>query len=110
MTKLDSNRTDGAKEKHVPVIIMENGLIKVAVGSILHPMLPINFIEWIILATGETTKNRYLKPATDPKPEFTEASTGTIYECCNLHGLWKADSYFILAEEMSISAYRVFFD
>lgn len=91
MTKLEPNTTDGANEKHVPVITNENGLMKVAVGSVLHPMLPEHFIEWIILTTGETTEIRYLKPGMEPKAEFTEVSSGTIYEYCNLHGLWKAD-------------------
>lgn len=66
MTKLHPNETDGAKEKSVPVITIENGLIKVAVVSVLHLMLPEHFIEWIILAAGETTEIRYLKPGTDP--------------------------------------------
>ena len=92
MTKLEPNTTDGAKEKHVPVIVKENGKIKVTVGSILHPMLPEHHIEWIVLDTDEKTEIVYLKPGMVPKAEFSEARpTGTVYEYCNLHGLWKAD-------------------
>ena len=91
MTKLEPNSTDGAKEKHVPVITRENGKIKVAVGSTLHPMLPEHHIEWIALDTGEKTEIVYLKPGMEPKAEFTNVSSGTVYEYCNLHGLWKAD-------------------
>ena len=91
MTKLLPNTTDGAKEKHVPVITKENGKIKVAIGSILHPMLPEHHIEWIALDTGDKTEIVYLKPGMEPKAEFADISSGTVYEYCNLHGLWKAD-------------------
>jgi superoxide reductase len=91
MTKLEPNSTDGAKEKHVPVITKENGKIKVAVGSTLHPMLPEHHIEWIALVTGDKTEIVYLKPGMEPKAEFAEVKSGTVYEYCNLHGLWKAD-------------------
>ena len=91
MIKLEPNTTDASKEKHVPVIIRENGKIKVAVGSILHPMLPEHHIEWIALDTGDRTEIAYLEPGMEPKAEFNDARTGTIYEYCNLHGLWKAD-------------------
>ena len=91
MTKLEPNTTDGAKEKHVPVITRENGKINVAVGSTLHPMLPEHHIEWIALVTGDKTEIVYLKPGMEPKAEFAEVKSGTVYEYCNLHGLWKAD-------------------
>ena len=91
MTKLLPNTTDGAKEKHVPVITKENGKIKVAIGSTLHPMLPQHHIEWIALDTGDKTEIVYLKPGMEPKAEFADISSGTVYEYCNLHGLWKAD-------------------
>jgi len=90
MTKLEPNTTDGAKEKHVPVITKENGKVKVVIGSTLHPMLPEHYIEWIALDTGEKTEIVYLKPGMEPKAEFADATRGTVYEYCNLHGLWKA--------------------
>ena len=91
MTKLEPNTTDGAKEKHVPSINKANGKIEVAVGSTLHPMLPEHHIEWIALDNGERTEIVYLKPGMEPKAEFAEVSSGTVYEYCNLHGLWKAE-------------------
>ncbi len=91
MTELKPNTTDGAKEKHVPFIIEENGKIHVAVGSTLHPSLPEHYIEWIALITGEKAEIVYLKPGMEPKAEFEGASSGAVYEYCNLHGLWKAD-------------------
>lgn len=91
MTKLVANTTDAAKEKHVPAIAKQDGKIKVAVGSTLHPMLPEHYIEWIALVAGEKLIVRFLKPGEEPKAEFCEVPGGTVYEYCNLHGLWKAD-------------------
>jgi superoxide reductase len=91
MTKLEANSTDAAQEKHVPVVVKENGKIKVTVGSVLHPMLPEHHIEWIALVSGDRVEFAFLKPGQDPKAEFAGAESGTVYEYCNLHGLWKAD-------------------
>lgn len=91
MTKLEANSTDAAKEKHVPVVVKENGKIRVTVGSVAHPMQPEHFIEWIALATEERVEIHHLKPGDEPKAEFEGAESGTVYAYCNLHGLWKAD-------------------
>ena len=91
MTRLAANSTDAAQEKHVPVVTREGGRIKVAVGSTLHPMLPEHHIEWIALAAGDRLEFRFLKPGEEPKAEFAEAGSGTVYEHCNLHGLWKTE-------------------
>ncbi|MGX8700405.1 desulfoferrodoxin [Caproiciproducens sp.] len=91
MTKLEANTTDAAQEKHVPVVTREGGKIKVSVGSVPHPMLPEHHIEWIALVTDDRVEIAYLKPGMEPKAEFNEVASGTVYEYCNLHGLWKAD-------------------
>ena len=91
MTRLEANSTDAAQEKHVPAVTKEGGKIKVAIGSTLHPMLPEHHIEWIALVSGDTVEFRFLKPGEEPKAEFNEVESGTVYEYCNLHGLWKAD-------------------
>jgi len=70
MTKLQPNSTDAAKEKHVPVVTNEGGKIKVAVGSVAHPMTAEHFIEWIALATENKVEITYLKPGMEPKAEF----------------------------------------
>lgn len=91
MTKLIANSTDAAKEKHVPVIAKDGGKIKVAVGSTLHPMTSEHSIEWIALVAGDKVEFVYLKPGQEPKAEFAEVASGTVYAYCNLHGLWKAE-------------------
>ena len=62
-----------------------------AVGSTLHRMLPEHHIEWIALVSGDRVEFKFLKPGEEPKAEFAEVESGTVYEYCNLHGLWKAD-------------------
>ncbi len=91
MTELKANTSDGAKEKHVPVITKEENKIKVTVGSVLHPSLPEHYIEWIALVTDDKIQLKYLKPGMEPKAEFEKLDSGTVYEYCNLHGLWKAE-------------------
>jgi superoxide reductase len=91
ITKLVPNTSDGAKEKHVPFVTREDGKVKAAVGSTLHPMVAEHYIEWIALAAGDRLEFAYLKPGIEPKAEFADADSGTVYEYCNLHGLWKAD-------------------
>jgi superoxide reductase len=71
MTKLEANSTDAAKEKHVPVLTNEGGKIKVAVGSVAHPMTAEHYIEWIALVTCSKIELIYLKPGMEPKAEFT---------------------------------------
>ena len=91
MVKLEANTTDAAHEKHVPVVTKENGKIKVSVGSVAHPMAPEHYIEWIALVNDDKVVIKYLKPGEEPKAEFCEVTSGSVYAYCNLHGLWKVD-------------------
>ncbi|NLW03403.1 MAG: desulfoferrodoxin FeS4 iron-binding domain-containing protein [Clostridiaceae bacterium] len=91
MTQLVPNTVDASKEKHVPHVTREDGKIKVAVGSTLHPMVPEHYIMWIAIVSGDRLEFRYLKPGEEPIAVFDGVETGTAYEYCNLHGLWKAD-------------------
>ncbi len=93
MTALVANTSDGAKEKHVPVISVNGTSVTVKVGSVDHPMLPEHFIQWIYLETTKGGQRKCLKPG--DKPELTFSLAGdekavAAYEYCNLHGLWKA--------------------
>ncbi|TCW61260.1 desulfoferrodoxin [Treponema sp. J25] len=85
------NTSDGAREKHVPVIEKTSTGYKVSVGSVLHPMEEKHYIEWIELVADGVRYRKYLKPGDTPVAEFAvQASTVTAREYCNLHGLWKA--------------------
>lgn len=88
---LTAGTSDGAREKHVPVVTHEGNLLHVQVGEVLHPMLENHYIQWIALVTEEGFQVRYLKPGEEPKAVFADVPHGVVYEYCNLHGLWKCE-------------------
>ena len=91
MTVLEPNSTDGAHEEHIPVINRDNGTIHVKVGETPHPMLPEHYIEIITIDAADKTEIAYLAPGKEPKADFTDNGSGTVYEFCSVHGLWKFD-------------------
>ncbi len=91
MDLMKENTTDGAKEKHVPVIEKTAGGYKVKVGSVAHPMEEKHYIEWIELVADGRSYRAFLKPGMAPEAEFcVKAAKVAAREYCNLHGLWKA--------------------
>ena len=62
MQLMEENATDGAYEKHVPVIEPIEGGYRVKVGSVEHPMLPEHYIQWIELLTPTDVLRHELKP------------------------------------------------
>ncbi len=90
--ELIANTTDGAFEKHVPVITVEGDTVTVKVGSVEHPSLDAHYIEFIVLVTESGFQMKWLKPGMKPEAVFkvTDKPVAT-FEYCNLHGLWKAD-------------------
>ena len=88
-TELVANTTDGAHEKHVPVITVNADVVKVEVGSVEHPSLEAHYIEWICLVTEGGMQMKWLKPGMKPEATFlTKEKVVAAYEYCNLHGLW----------------------
>ncbi len=91
MKYIEAGTSDGAKEKHVPVIEKTDTGYKVSVGSVLHPMLDAHYIEWISLIADGVCYTKFLKPGDQPVAEFCiKADKVEAYEYCNLHSLWKA--------------------
>ncbi|MDO4173298.1 MAG: desulfoferrodoxin family protein [Eubacteriales bacterium] len=93
MTQLVAGTTDAAQEKHVPVYHVDGNTVHVAVGEVLHPMLPEHFIEWVVLQTKQGTQCKHLKPGDQPKACFAMCEgdvVEAVYAYCNLHSLWKA--------------------
>ena len=87
--ELTANTTDGAYEKHVPVIEQHGDHVTVKVGSVAHPMLDVHYIEWIVLETATGYQKHDLKPGDAPEAEFAVTEPViAAYEYCNLHGLW----------------------
>ena len=84
---------DASKEKHVPVYTIEGNTVNVAVGSVLHPMQPEHYIEWVSLQTRSGNQRKQLEPNDEPKVSFAITDGDevvAVYAYCNLHGLWKA--------------------
>ncbi len=91
MDLLEEKTADMALEKHVPVIERDGDLIKIYVGSTLHPMEENHHIEWIELIADGRRQRKYLKPGDPPEALFLcRGETLSAREYCNLHGLWKS--------------------
>lgn len=94
MAVLEANTSDGALEKHVPVVEIDGSLVTVTVGEALHPMLDAHYIQWILLETNKGMSRRPLNPGDAPKAEFALTEGEEViaaYEYCNLHGFWKKE-------------------
>ncbi|MCK5024841.1 MAG: desulfoferrodoxin, partial [Thermoplasmata archaeon] len=87
---LEEKTAEMSLEKHVPVIERDGDLIKIYVGSTLHPMEESHHIEWIELIADGRNQRKYLKPGDPPEALFLcKAEQISAREYCNLHGLWK---------------------
>ena len=92
MKLMKEGTTDGAKEKHVPVVEKTANGYKVKVGSVAHPMEDAHWIQWIELVADGVSYTRFLKPGMAPEAEFCiDASNVYAREYCNLHGHWKSN-------------------
>lgn len=101
MKELIPGTSDGAQEKHVPVVIIETvkdvtgavtKVVNVYVGAVEHPMTPEHYIQWIALETTDGIHRIYLDPTDKPCAQFRLAEGEEVvaaYEFCNLHGLWE---------------------
>ncbi len=94
MTALVPGTSDGAHEKHVPVVEVSGNKVIVKVGEVEHPMMDAHYIQYIWLETDKGYMQKNLTPSDKPCAEFVLADGEkaiAAYEYCNLHGLWKAD-------------------
>ncbi len=91
MNLLEEKTADMTLEKHVPVIERDGDLIKIYVGSTLHPMEEAHHIEWIELIADGRRQRKYLNPGDPPEALFLcRGEQLSAREYCNLHGLWKS--------------------
>lgn len=92
MVELIPNTSDGASEKHVPVVEINGNDVVVRVGAVDHPMIPAHYIQWIYVQTNLGGMRKDLTCDVGPTASF-KLSDGekvlAVYEYCNLHGLWK---------------------
>ena len=84
--------SDGATEKHVPVIIVNGDRVVVKIGEKNHPMEKDHYIEWIVLETNKGIHATHLDyDDKDAAAGFTLQDGEhaiAAYEYCNIHGLW----------------------
>lgn len=94
MSLMEAGTSDGAVEKHLPVVERQGDSVTVTVGSQTHPMLDAHYIAWILLESSRGFQVCNLAPGQEPKAVFALAQGETpvaAYAFCNLHGLWKTD-------------------
>ena len=93
MTELVPNTVDASQEKHVPVATVEGNVVKVAIGSVAHPMAEEHHIAWVYLKTDKGGQRKNLEVGAAPEITFAleNEKAEAVYAYCNLHGLWKAD-------------------
>ena len=93
MQELVAGTVEASAEKHIPVFTVEDGVVRVTVGSAEHPMLEEHSIQWISLQTNLGNQRKVLRPGDPPKAAFAllpGEEVEAVYAYCNLHSLWKA--------------------
>jgi superoxide reductase len=94
MNELTANTVEASVEKHLPVVEVEDNVVRVTVGAVEHPMVEAHYIQWIAIETTKGSQRRKLDYTDKPIAEFKLADGEelvAVYEYCNLHGLWKAE-------------------
>lgn len=95
MKLLKANSSDGAGEKHVPVLEVEGNVATVKVGSVAHPMTEEHLINFIVLLTEKGVQRVDLAHTDEPVAVFSLLEGDKViaaYEYCNLHGLWVTEA------------------
>mgnify|MGYP002624767190 CR=1 FL=1 len=93
MKEIVPGTSDGAVEKHVPVVEVKGDTVVVKVGAVAHPMLPEHYIEWVSLQTKFGNQRKALNPGDAPEVCFKLCEgdeVEAVYAYCNLHSLFKA--------------------
>jgi superoxide reductase len=89
------NTVDADKEKHLPCVNRNDGVITVQIGSVEHPMTEAHHIVWIEAVSNDWSLRKYLHPGDKPAAEFKLCCNKTekvlIRAYCNMHGLWQLE-------------------
>jgi len=93
MEELKPNTSEGAGEKHLPVVKMDGMKAVVKVGEVAHPMTAEHSIGWVYLQTEHGGQRKELEQDQIPEVEFmlTDDVPIAAFAYCNLHGLWKTE-------------------
>lgn len=93
MKELVANTKEASVEKHLPVYVLNNNILEVSVGSVLHPMIEEHYISWVYVETENGIQRKMLKVNNEPKVSFSfkDDTPLAVFAYCNLHGLWKSE-------------------
>ena len=93
MQLLVPGTVDASVEKHTPAVTVDENMVKVAVGSVAHPMTDEHYIQWVYLETCCGGQIKYLRSGDAPEVSFNlnGQKPVAVYAYCNLHGLWKTE-------------------
>lgn len=94
MVEMKPNTSEGAAEKHLPVIEVNGNTVTVKVGSVFHPMTEEHSITWVYLETKEGCQRKNLPYTGEPVAVFALTDSDkpvAAYAYCNLHGFWKTE-------------------
>ncbi len=92
MKLLEEKASEQGNEKHLPVVEVASGEVKVKVGEVSHPMEEKHYIEWVEVLTPNGAVKRFLKPGENPEVTFKIDEKATaVRSYCNIHGLWKKE-------------------
>lgn len=88
MTELVPGTSDGAAEKHVPILTRDGERVTVSVGETLHPMEEAHSIQIIAAVSGDTATVRLPRPGDAPTLRLCTGENVTAYAYCDLHDYW----------------------
>ena len=93
MEALIPNTVDASGEKHLPVVTVTDGVLRVSIGSAPHPMTEEHSIQWVYVETAKGGMRKNLHPGDAPEVTFTlgDDTPIAVYAYCNLHGLWMTE-------------------
>ena len=86
--------SDSGKEKHTPIVLVNDERVTVSVSEIAHPMEEDHFIGFAVLENGRGFDVKELKTNDYPVAQFIlneDETVGEVYAWCNNHGVWRAD-------------------
>ncbi len=92
MEEVVPNTVEASQEKHIPFIIFDGSIMKVQIGSVLHPSTEEHYIDFIYVQTEHGGQRKSIKPGDDPVAEFLfiDDKPIEVFAYCNIHGLWSA--------------------
>jgi superoxide reductase len=91
MRLMDAKKEEQGKEKHLPVVEKEGTMVKIRVGSTLHPMEEQHHIEWIEVMADGAVYRKQLRPGEKAEAEFVVNGKLVARAYCNVHGLWAVE-------------------